>query len=88
MNDEMKTEDLRLQIINNEASQSLEESGVAYPEVISKEEAEAMEQQTLLGLVREREEIKRKRELEEKEGSINPVTGKSTDPEFELYIKR
>lgn len=88
MNDEMKTEDLRLQIINNEASQSLEESGVAYPEVISKEEAEAMEQQTLLELVREREEIKRKRELEEKEGSINPATGKSADPEFELYIKR
>lgn len=84
----MKTEDLRLQIINNEASQNLEGSGVLYPEVISKEEAEALEQQSILELVKQREEIKRKRELEEKEESINPVTGIKTDPEFELYIKR
>ena len=64
--DEQRTEEIRIQILNKEVMQSWEETGLNPSQILSKEESKIIEEQSMIELIKERENIKQAREFEEK----------------------
>jgi hypothetical protein len=90
--EELVTEEERIQLISSEASQSFEKSGILHPQILNPEEAKADDEQRMVELVREREDIKRRREIEEKKNLSRTIQSislrKKSDPNYFNYIKR
>ncbi|CAI2359948.1 unnamed protein product [Moneuplotes crassus] len=85
---EARTEEIRLQILNKEISSGYGEAGM--PEIIPKEVVEAEEKLSMEALIKEREEIARKRELEEKQAQALKVKDQrlAKKQEYNLFIRR
>jgi len=81
VNEEIRTEEARLQILNSEFTQSFIDSSIEI--VGSAEEVKIMD-----NLIRNREDIRRRRELEENQKLKHPITGKYTDAVMNQYIRR
>lgn len=77
-------------MINEKITSSYDEAGIGNLEIIPKEVVEAEEKLTIQKLVKEREEIHRRRELEEKEQTHLLIKNQklAKTAEYNLYLKR
>jgi hypothetical protein len=85
VNDEVLTEEMRIQLLNKEIVNQYNEAGLKYPEIIPKEVAEAAEEQYIMSLIKQREEIQKARQIEE---LIANKSNRDKNGEYVTYIKR
>ena len=77
-------------MINEEISRTYDKAGFGNLEIIPKEVVEAEEKLTIQKLVKEREEIHRRRELEEKKQTHLKIKDKkfAKTAEYSVYLRR